>query len=54
MISILPFKLPVFTLSSFFSFFMSSYGHIVGFCVSDSTAAAHWRCGLKCAGSSPT
>jgi len=46
-----------FTLSSFFRFFMSSYEHIVmilGFCVRDSTAAAHWRCGLKSAGSSPT
>ena len=45
MIPILPFKLPIFTLSSFFSFFMSSYGlnvaMILGFCVSGSTAAVH-------------
>jgi len=36
---------------------MPSYGHIVmilGFYVSGSTAAAHWRCGLKSMGLSPT
>jgi len=45
MIPILPFKLSIFTLSSFLSFLMSSYGLIVilGFYVSGSTAAAHWR-----------
>jgi len=51
------FKLPIFTLSSFFSFFMSSYGHIVmilGFCVGGSTVAAHMRSGLKSMGLSPT
>jgi len=44
MIPILLFKLPIFTLSSFLSFFMSSYGLIVmalGCCVSGSTAAVH-------------
>jgi len=41
MIPILPFKLPIFTLSSFFSF-LSSYGFIMmvlGVCINGSTAA---------------
>jgi len=36
---------------------MSSYGHVVmilGFLASGSMGAAHWRCGLKCVGLSPT
>jgi len=44
MIPIPPFKLSIFTLSSFFSFLMTSYGHIVmilDFCVGGGTAAVH-------------
>jgi len=44
MIPILPFKLPIFTLSSFFSIFMSSYGLIAMIlckCVGGGTAAVH-------------
>jgi len=44
MIPIFPFKLPIFTLSGFFGFFMSSYGLIVmilSFCLGGDTAAIH-------------